>query len=74
MSNDHILISDKENIKSPLDIGGLSLKKEESADSETILYVETRDQVKQSIQFSSEHCDQLEEEDHFYTSVNHDDQ
>jgi len=35
--SDHILISDKENALSPLDMEGLTLKKEESAESETIL-------------------------------------
>lgn len=66
-----MLISDKENVTSPLDMEEFTLKKEESAESETMLYVETMDQVKQSIKFSEGQCDQLEEEeDQFYKSFN----
>jgi len=38
-----MLISDKENVTSPLDMEEFTLKKEESAESETMLYVETMD-------------------------------
>jgi len=43
LHNDHMLISDKENVTSPLDMEEFTLKKEESAESETMLYVETMD-------------------------------